>query len=87
MVEPHVKLVAEQQHIDYQFSGLDDESEDDNNDDDDGEESHRVSSASSISSMGDDGELSFDYRHSNQQHNPASGIGNAMEVGCYFAFM
>ncbi|KAJ8439106.1 hypothetical protein Cgig2_027032 [Carnegiea gigantea] len=80
VVEPHVKLVAEQQHIDYQFSGLDDESEDDNNDDDDGEESHRVSSASSISSMGDDGELSFDYRHSNQQRNPASAIGNATEL-------
>lgn len=82
VVEPHVKLVAEQQHIDYQFSGLDDDSEDDNNDDDDddGQESDRVSSASSISSMGDDGELSFDYRHSNQQHNPASAIGNTAEL-------
>ncbi|KAK6930764.1 hypothetical protein RJ641_002557 [Dillenia turbinata] len=36
-IEPHVKLVAEQQHIDYQFKGLDDEEGEDADDDDDGE--------------------------------------------------
>lgn len=29
-VDPHVKMVTEQQHIDYQFSGLEDDSENDN---------------------------------------------------------
>ncbi|KAF5449274.1 hypothetical protein F2P56_029738 [Juglans regia] len=53
-VEPHVKLVTEHQHIDYQFSGLndgdeagDDDDNDSNYDDDDDDD--------------DDGELSFDY--------------------------
>ncbi|XP_023514425.1 uncharacterized protein At2g33490-like [Cucurbita pepo subsp. pepo] len=52
-VEPHVKSLTEQQHIDYRFSGLEDDSVDDGNndgvDDDDGYDD------------GDDGELSFDY--------------------------
>jgi hypothetical protein len=48
-VEPHVRLAAEQQHIDHQFSALEEEDysvEDEN--DDDYTDSH-------------DGELSFDY--------------------------
>jgi hypothetical protein len=48
-VEPHVRLAAEQQHIDHQFSALEEEDysvEDEN--DDDYNDSH-------------DGELSFDY--------------------------
>lgn len=52
-VEPDVKSLTEQQHIDYRFSGLEDNSVDDGNndgvDDDDGYDE------------GDDGELSFDY--------------------------
>lgn len=52
-MEPHVKSLTEQQHIDYRFSGLEDDSVDDGNndgvDDDDGYDD------------GDDGELSFDY--------------------------
>lgn len=47
-VEPHVKQVADQQHIDYQFSGLEDDEGDDGYDDD-GYDAN------------DDGELSFDY--------------------------
>ncbi|PSR84731.1 BAR domain protein [Actinidia chinensis var. chinensis] len=53
-VEPHVKLVTEQQHIDYKFSGLEDDddgsgdSEDEGNDDSDYNVQY-------------DGELSFDY--------------------------
>ncbi|XP_022991417.1 uncharacterized protein At2g33490-like isoform X1 [Cucurbita maxima] len=53
-VEPHVKSLTEQQHIDYRFSGLEDDNVDDGHndgidDDDDGYDE------------GDDGELSFDY--------------------------
>ncbi|XP_022887677.1 uncharacterized protein At2g33490-like [Olea europaea var. sylvestris] len=59
-IEPHVKLVSERHHIEYQFSGLEDEngsnidydhdeSNDDDNDTDDG------------TATTDDGELSFDY--------------------------
>ena len=34
VVEPHVKVVSEQQHIDYQFSGLEDNDTEDYDDDD-----------------------------------------------------
>ncbi|XP_074305026.1 uncharacterized protein At2g33490-like [Silene latifolia] len=47
-IDPHVKLIAEKQHIDYQLSGLDD------NDGEDEEENSYDSK--------DQGELSFDYR-------------------------
>ncbi|KAJ6961878.1 hypothetical protein NC652_000746 [Populus alba x Populus x berolinensis] len=55
-VEPHVKLVTEQQHIDYHFSGLDDDGRDDF-DDDDGD----------YDDANDDGELSFDYGQNDQE--------------------
>ncbi|KAJ6945691.1 hypothetical protein NC651_000681 [Populus alba x Populus x berolinensis] len=55
-VEPHVKLVTEQQHIDYHFSGLDDDGRDDV-DDDDGD----------YDDANDDGELSFDYGQNDQE--------------------
>ncbi|KAL6634261.1 hypothetical protein ACP70R_026932 [Stipagrostis hirtigluma subsp. patula] len=48
-LEPHVKEIAEKQHIDYQFSGL----EDDDSDNDDYSTDQGICS--------DDGELSFDY--------------------------
>ncbi|OEL20101.1 Uncharacterized protein BAE44_0018883 [Dichanthelium oligosanthes] len=60
-VEPHVRLAAEQQHIDHQFSALDEEDyfvEDEN--DDDYNDSH-------------DGELSFDYG----ENKEAEESGNA----------
>lgn len=50
-VEPHVRLFTEQQHIDYQFSGLEDDDVEEGWDDD-GENG--------------DGELSFDYRQNKQ---------------------
>lgn len=54
MVEPDVKFVTEQQHIDYQFRGLDDDVEDgdteDDTSDDDGSDSEKG-----------DGQLSFNY--------------------------
>lgn len=68
-VEPHVKLITEQQHIDYQFSGLEDDGRDDG--EDDGEN-------------GDDtkegGELSFDYRLHKQGHDVVPASRNSMEV-------
>ncbi|KGN46425.1 uncharacterized protein At2g33490 [Cucumis sativus] len=53
-VEPHVKSLTEEQHIDYRFSGLEDDNMDDGNRDsvdDDDDAYYEV----------DDGELSFDY--------------------------
>ncbi|WVZ75244.1 hypothetical protein U9M48_023320 [Paspalum notatum var. saurae] len=48
-LEPHVKAIAEKQHIDYQFNGLEDDASD--NDD----------YSSDQDDCSDDGELSFDY--------------------------
>ncbi|XP_057486272.1 uncharacterized protein At2g33490-like [Actinidia eriantha] len=53
-VEPHIKLVTEQQHIDYKFSGLED-------DDDDNGDSEDEDNDDSDYNVQDDGELSFDY--------------------------
>ncbi|XP_024017609.1 uncharacterized protein At2g33490 isoform X2 [Morus notabilis] len=72
-VEPHVKLVSEQQHIDYHFDGLeeddpyDDDDDDDNDYDDDSYDSN------------DDGELSFDYGQ-NEQQQDVSTSQNSMEL-------
>ncbi|KAL9406868.1 hypothetical protein Peur_003840 [Populus x canadensis] len=57
-VEPHVKLVTERQHIDYHFSGLDDDGRDDVDVDDDDED---------YDDANDDGELSFDYGQNDQE--------------------
>ncbi|CAA3023975.1 uncharacterized protein At2g33490-like [Olea europaea subsp. europaea] len=73
-IEPHVKMVAAQQHIDYQFSGLEDDQDniDDNvNDEDDSTEDDSVSN--------DDGELSFDYRL-NSAVPEVSTTKNSMEL-------
>ncbi|KAL5552537.1 hypothetical protein UlMin_039938 [Ulmus minor] len=72
-VEPHVKLVTERQHIDYQFGGLEDDDLDDDdydyedNDDDDSYDEN------------DDGELSFDYGQNGQEQD-VSFSQNSMEV-------
>ncbi|XP_057493918.1 uncharacterized protein At2g33490-like isoform X2 [Actinidia eriantha] len=74
-VEPHVKLVTEKQHIDYQFSGIEDDdgdnddSYDDDSDDDDGSYSEH-----------DDGELSFDYGQNDQVKNVVSTPRGSMEL-------
>lgn len=65
-VEPNVKMVSEQQHIDYQFSGLEDDDGDD--EEDDGYDTN------------DDGELSFDYGQNDQEDNFVSTSQNLMEV-------
>ncbi|PIA26015.1 hypothetical protein AQUCO_10000001v1 [Aquilegia coerulea] len=65
-VEPHVKLVTEQQHIDYQFSGLEDDEGEDGYDD----EGYDVN---------EDGELSFDYGQ-NDDLEDVSTSRNSMEL-------
>ncbi|XP_020218866.1 uncharacterized protein At2g33490 [Cajanus cajan] len=69
-VEPHVKSVTEQQHIDYHFSGLEEEAGDEGDygdDDGGGYDEH------------DDGELSFDYGQSEQDQD-VSISRNSMEL-------
>lgn len=68
LIEPHVKLVTEQQHIDYKFSGLEDDDWDDGEDDDDYEYD------------GHDGDLSFDYGQNDREQEFVSSARNSMEV-------
>ena len=64
-IEPHVRQVTEQQHIDYQFSGLED---------DDGEDGEIAYDPN------EDGELSFDYRAHEKGLDVSSASRNSMEV-------
>lgn len=64
-VDTHVRLVAERQHIDCQFSGLED------NDREDGEDTYDANEA---------GELSFDYRDNKQGLDVVSTSRKSMEV-------
>lgn len=70
-VEPHVRLLTEQLHIDYKFSGLEDDDGDDADDDDDYDDESYVH---------DDGELSFDYGQNDQEHDVDSTSRNSMEL-------
>ncbi|KAA8530036.1 hypothetical protein F0562_034570 [Nyssa sinensis] len=72
-VEPHVKLVAEQQHIDYHFSGLEDDDRPDNVNDDDEDDDYGDDYSY------DDGELSFDYGK-NDGVEEVSTSRNSMEL-------
>ncbi|XP_074294347.1 uncharacterized protein At2g33490-like isoform X1 [Silene latifolia] len=65
-IDPHVKLIAEKQHIDYQLSGLDD------NDGEDEEENSYDSK--------DQGELSFDYRPQKLGTDAGMTSRNSMEL-------
>ncbi|KAF8108833.1 hypothetical protein N665_0104s0147 [Sinapis alba] len=70
-VEPHVQMVTESQHIDYHFSGLEDDDGDDgieNNDEDDSE-------------VNDDGELSFEYRVNDKEQNADSSPSVSSQLG------
>lgn len=69
-VEPHVKSVTEQQHIDYHFNGLEEEDDDDGDDGDEDDDGYDEN---------DDGELSFDYGQ-NEQERDVSTSRNSMEV-------
>lgn len=68
-IEPHVRLVAEQKHIDYQFSGLKYDGVDINDDDDE-----RGSDGDDDTDYGsekyEDRELSFDYG----RNGPVPGV-------------
>ncbi|XP_057482149.1 uncharacterized protein At2g33490-like isoform X1 [Actinidia eriantha] len=66
-IEPHIRVIAEKQHIDYQVSGLDDG-------EDGGDEG--VNSLET----NDDGELSFDYRINKKGLDTVSTSRNSMEV-------
>ncbi|MQM08059.1 hypothetical protein Taro_040914 [Colocasia esculenta] len=70
-VEPHVKLIAEKQHIDYQFSGLEDYDTDGDENEDGVNDSYGTN---------DDGELSFDYGQNEQGHDVVSTSRNSMEI-------
>ncbi|GAV71344.1 hypothetical protein CFOL_v3_14838 [Cephalotus follicularis] len=68
-VEPHVKSICEEQHIDYHFSGLEDEGNDGDYDEYDEDDDDTE----------DDGELSFDYGQ-NDQERDVSTSQNSMEL-------
>lgn len=74
-VEPHVQLVTERQHIDYRFSGLEDNDSDNDdssdNDDDEDDRDYNVK---------DDGELSFDYGKNDKGQNVIATPRSSMEV-------
>lgn len=69
-VEPHVQLVSESQHIDYHFSGLEDDDGDDEieNNEDNGSE------------VNDDGELSFEDRVNGKDQDADSSAAVSSEV-------
>lgn len=64
-----MRLITEQHHIDYQFSGLEDDDGDDQEDDAEKGDDSNV-----------DGELSFDYRQNKQVYDAVSTSRNSMEV-------
>lgn len=68
VVEPHVKVVSEQQHIDYQFSGLEDNDTEDYDDDDYGYDDS------------DDEELSLDYGQNEHVKDNPPRSSNSMEL-------
>lgn len=70
-----MKLVTEHQHIDYQFSGLNDGDEAGDDDDDD-------SNYDDDDDDNDDGELSFDYGQ-NDPERDVSTPRKSMEVTLY----
>ncbi|KAI3467782.1 hypothetical protein Pfo_024445 [Paulownia fortunei] len=77
-IEPHVRVLAEQQHIDYQFSGLKDDGPEIYDDDDD-DESDGDDDTEDSSETHDDGELSFDYGQ-NGPVQEVSTLKNSMEL-------
>ncbi|CAN1295849.1 Uncharacterized protein At2g33490 [Linum perenne] len=68
VVDPQVRLVTERHHIDYQFSGLEDDGREDA--EDDGE---------TIDDTNEDRELSFDYRVNKTQYETSTSR-NSMEL-------
>lgn len=87
-VEPHVKAVAEQQHIDYHFAKLDDDDDENNSEiyNDDGGENDEDDDGFSTGGDSDrhshDGQLNFEYR---SREPPTSA--NSMEVIFLFRYL
>ncbi|KAI7998705.1 Uncharacterized protein LOK49_LG10G00074 [Camellia lanceoleosa] len=79
-VEPHVKLVTEEQHIDYQFSGLEDDDGDDADSDDSDYDDDDDDTEDGNHSGHGDGELSFDYGENDQGKNLVSTPRDSMEL-------
>ncbi|PKI57857.1 uncharacterized protein At2g33490 [Punica granatum] len=75
-LEPHVKLVTEQQYIDYQLNGLEDDYCHEVDDDDDDDDSHYGDSYVGH----DDGELSFDYGQNGHIQVDKSTLRHSMEL-------
>ncbi|GAB4848644.1 hypothetical protein Ancab_003354 [Ancistrocladus abbreviatus] len=71
VVDPHVKLVTEKHHIDYQVSGLDDGDGDGDEDEDDGENGY---------GSNDYGELSLNHPQNKPGFELVSTSRNSMEV-------
>ncbi|CAK9144368.1 unnamed protein product [Ilex paraguariensis] len=81
-IEPHVKSVTEQQHIDYHFTGLEDDDKDGSNsydDDYDDEDDEDEDDTDSGDEECDDGELSFGYGQKDQGQD-LSISRNSMEL-------
>ncbi|XP_052484511.1 uncharacterized protein At2g33490 isoform X1 [Gossypium raimondii] len=78
-VEPHVQKVTEQQHIDYRFSGLEDD-DGDNGDDNENYENDDDDYYSDGYVDEDDGELSFDYGLDDQDQNMVPTSRHSMEL-------
>lgn len=72
-VEPDIKFVTEQQHIDYQFKGLDDDVDDGDSEDDSDDDNGRNSEQG-------DGQLSFDYTTDVKGQSNFSGPRDSMEL-------
>lgn len=79
-IEPHVSLLAEQLHIDYHFSGIQDDgreilNDDSDEDDDESDEDDDTEDGSEMH----DTELSFDYGKKVHQQE-VHALENSMEV-------
>ena len=71
-----MQKITEQQHIDYHFSGL----EDDNRDNGDDDDYYENDDDDYDSDDEDDGELSFDYGQNDQDQNIIPTSRHSMEV-------
>ncbi|XVF02172.1 hypothetical protein REPUB_Repub04eG0152800 [Reevesia pubescens] len=79
-VEPHVQKITEQQHIDYLFSGLEDDDGDNGDDDDNYENDDGDDYSDEDDDDEDDGELSFDYGQNDQDQNMVPTSQHSMEL-------
>ncbi|XP_007043861.2 PREDICTED: uncharacterized protein At2g33490 [Theobroma cacao] len=83
-VEPHVQKITEQQHIDYHFSGLEDDDGDNVGDDDsydnDDDDDYSDDDDDDVYDVHDDGELSFDYGQNEQDQNMVPTSRHSMEL-------